>query len=214
VNAVIEINVIGQSVDPDPVNRLIGAIAGAYRLQVIRAIKQHGMAVHTGFRRGDTRSRGTLYPSMAIPAIDTVITRVMLVAELNGLITHDVLVRQVRRARSQQDTRQRQTRQEKRREDTETGDEIRAAVKNLRHDYICTLEVSAPGGSGNLGVHQNLSGMCKPESKIDALSFQQNILECNCCTLFFRHIFTRSRELNDRIGSNILNFRGDSQAFV
>jgi uncharacterized protein len=122
---------------------------------------------------------------MAIPAIDTVITRVMLVAELNGLITHDVLVRQVRRARSQQDTRQRQTRQEKRREDTETGDEIRAAVKNLRHDYICTLEVSAPGGSGNLGVHQNLSGMCKPESKIDAMSFQQNFRECNCSSLFF-----------------------------
>jgi hypothetical protein len=84
---------------------------------------------------------------MAIPAIDTVISRVMLVAELNRLIAHDILVRQIRRARSQKDARQRQTRQEKRREDTETGDKIRAAVKNLRHDYICTLEVSAPEGA-------------------------------------------------------------------
>jgi hypothetical protein len=88
------------------------------------------------------------------------------VTELNGLITDHILVRQIRRARRQQDTRQSQSRQKRRRKDTETRDEIRAAVKNLRHVYVCTLEASAPGGSGNLGVHQNLSGMCQPESKL------------------------------------------------
>jgi hypothetical protein len=103
---------------------------------------------------------------VTVPAIDPVVTRVMLVAELNRLITHDILVRQIRRARSHKDTRQRQTRQKKRRKDTETGDEIRAAVKNLRHVYVCTLEVSAPRRNDNLGVHQNLSGMCKPGVQI------------------------------------------------
>jgi len=184
VNAVIEINVIGQAVYADPLDGVIGAVAFADRLQVTRSVKQHGMAVHTRFRRRNTSCRGTLDPGMAIPAIDTVIARMVLVAELNRLITGYVLVRQIGRARRQQDARQRQTRQEKRREDTEARDEIRAAVKNLRHVYVCTLEVSAPRGSGNLGVHQNLSGMCQPESKIDAMSFQQNFRECNCSTLF------------------------------
>ena len=32
--------------------------------------------------------------------------------------------------------------------------------------YVCTLEVSAPGGSENLGVHQQHSEMCEPESNL------------------------------------------------
>jgi hypothetical protein len=142
------------------------------------------MAVHAGFRGRNAGRRRTLYSGVAKAAIDTVIACVVFVAELNRLITYNVLIRQIRGARRQKDAGQRQTRQKSRRKDTETGDEIRAAVKNLRHVYLCTLEVSAPGGSGNLGVHQNLSGMCKPESKFDAMSFQQNFLECNCSTLF------------------------------
>lgn len=166
VNTVIKINKIGQPVHANPLNRVVGAITFADWLQIARGVKQHRMAVHAGFCGGNASGRGTLDAGMTVPAVDTVVPDVMLVAELNRLITGYVLVRQIRRARCQQNARQRQTRQEKRREDTEAGDEIRAAVKNLRHDYVCTLEVSAPGGSGNLGVHQNLSGMCQPESKL------------------------------------------------
>src|ERR1700722_19764157 len=32
--------------------------------------------------------------------------------------------------------------------------------------YVCTLEVSAPGGSENLGVHQQHPGMCEPVSNL------------------------------------------------
>ena len=32
--------------------------------------------------------------------------------------------------------------------------------------YVCTLEVSAPGGSENLGVHQLHSGLCEPVSNL------------------------------------------------
>jgi hypothetical protein len=39
-------------------------------------------------------------------------------------------------------------------------------MKNLRHVYVCTLQVSAPGGSGNLGVHQQQTGMCEPVSNL------------------------------------------------
>ena len=80
-------------------------------------------------------------------------------------------------------------------------------MKNLRHVYVCTLEVSAPGGSGNLGVHQILTGLCEPGSKFDAMSFQQNFLECNCSTLF-SFLFMRSRELKDEINLKVSNRRG------
>jgi hypothetical protein len=39
-------------------------------------------------------------------------------------------------------------------------------MKNLRHVYVCTLQVSPPGGSGNLGVHQQQTGMCEPVSNL------------------------------------------------
>ena len=69
--------------------------------------------------------------------------------------------------------------------------------------YVCTLEVSAPEGSGYLG-DQILSGMCVPESNFDAMSFQQNFLECNCPALFSL-LFTGSSALTDEIDSNISN---------
>jgi hypothetical protein len=164
VNAVIEIDIIGQTVNTDPVNRLIGAITLSNRLQITRAVKQHGMTVHACFRRWNACRRRELDTRMAVPAIDAVVADVVLVAELNGLISRYILIRQNGRTRRHENACQRQTRQEKRRKDTEPGDEIRAAVKNLRHVYVCTLEVSAPEGSGYLG-DQILSGMCGPESK-------------------------------------------------
>ena len=39
-------------------------------------------------------------------------------------------------------------------------------MKNLRHVYVCTLQVSAPGGSEYLGVHQQQSGLCEPVSNL------------------------------------------------
>lgn len=163
VNAVIEINIISQAVYANPVNRLVRAITFADRLQIACAVKQHGMTVHARLSRWNACRRRELDTRVAVPAIDAIVADVVFVAELNGLITRYILIRQNRRTRRHENTRQRQTRQEKRRKDTETGDEIRAAVKNLRHVCVCTLEVSAPEGSGYLGS-QILSGMCGPES--------------------------------------------------
>ena len=206
VNAVIEINIVSQAMHAHPLNRLIGAITFADGFQVARAVKQHGMAIHACFGRRNPRRRGELHACVAIPAIDAIISDVVFVAELNRLITRYILIRQIGSTRRQEHSCQRQTRQKKRRKDTETGDEIRATVKNLRHVYVCTLEVSAPGGSGNLGVHQVLSGMCRPESKFDAMSFQQNFLECNCSTLFSL-LFIRSWELKGEINSKVSSRR-------
>jgi len=183
MNAVIEINVVGQAVDANPRNRMVGAVALADWLQVPGAVEQHGVAVHAGFGWRNARGRREFHARMAIPAIDAIIPDVVLVTELNRLIARYVLIRQIGRTRRQQNPCQRQTRQKKRGKDTETGDEIRAAVKNLGHVYICTLKVSAPEGSGNLGV-QNPIRDVPARVQFDAMSFQQNFLECNCPTLF------------------------------
>ncbi len=183
MNAVIEINVVGQAVDANPRNRMVGAVALADWLQVPGAVEQHGVAVHAGFGWRNARGRREFHARMAIPAIDAIVPDVVLVTELNRLIARYVLIRQIGRTRRQQNPCQRQTRQKERGKDTETGDEIRAAVKNLRHVYICTLKVSAPEGSGNLGV-QNPIRDVPARVQFDAMSFQQNFLECNCLTLF------------------------------
>ena len=90
----------------------------------------------------------------------------MLVAELNRLIARHELIRQVRSARREQHTRQRDAGQKHACKDTESRNEVCASMKNLRHVYVCTLEVSAPGGSENLGVHQQHSGLCEPVSNL------------------------------------------------
>ena len=163
VDAVSEIHKVGQLVNARPLQRFARAKTFADRLQIACAVKQHGMTVHAGFGGRNACRRRELDTRVAVSAINAVVTHMVLMAELNGLITRYILIRQNRRTRRHENTRQRQTRQEKRRKDTETGDEIRAAVKNLRHVCVCTLEVSAPEGSGYLG-DQILSGMCGPES--------------------------------------------------
>ena len=154
VNAVIEIHKIRETVHPHPIDRLIGAIALANRLQVTHIVKQHRVAIHAGFCRWNAGGRRVLYPRVTIAAIDAIVADVMLVAELHGLLARLILVGQIWRTCGSQNSRERQSHQEKRRENTEAGDEVCAAVENLCHFNVCTLAASAPGGSRNLRDHQ------------------------------------------------------------
>jgi hypothetical protein len=70
---------------------------------------------------------------MTIAAIDPVIARVMLVAELNGLFPRNVLIRPVWRARNPQNAQKAHRSQKRSRDQTESGNKIRAAMKNLGH---------------------------------------------------------------------------------
>ncbi len=149
-----------------PLNRLVGAVTFAHWLEISDIVKQHRMAVHARLRRRHAGSRGTLDARVAIAAIDAVVAHVVFVAELNRLIARNVLVRQIRRARREQHTGQCDAGQKHACEDTESRDEVCASMKNLRHVYVCTLQVSAPGGSEHLGVHQQQTGMCEPVSNL------------------------------------------------
>jgi hypothetical protein len=92
VNAVVEINVVGQTVHSHPLDGLIGAEAFADRLKIRRIIKEHGMAVHAGFCGRDAGKRGGFDTVMTVTAVNAIVTGVVFVAELHGLNPTDALV--------------------------------------------------------------------------------------------------------------------------
>src|SRR5215472_6375510 len=91
------------------------------------------MAIHTGFRRRNPGKGGSLHARMAVAAIDSVVAHVMFVAKLHGLFARDVLASHVRRARRIEHRQGRPSDQKNKREDTKTGDEVGASMKNLGH---------------------------------------------------------------------------------
>jgi hypothetical protein len=139
VNAVIEINEVRQTMHANPLDGFISAITFAHRLQIPDIVEQHGMAIHAGFGGRDSGGSGCLDAGMTVAAINTVISNVVLVAELDRLLARDVLVRQIRSAGQTHHTTKSQSREERAKKDTDLGDEIRAAVKNLGHVKFALL---------------------------------------------------------------------------
>src|SRR5690242_13583362 len=86
MNAVVEIDIVGQVVDPRPFNRFARACALSDRLQV-RAVRPNlRVAIHAGLRRWDSSRRGSLNRCMTVAAVNAVVSSVVLVAELHWLL--------------------------------------------------------------------------------------------------------------------------------
>lgn len=85
VDAVIEIDVFGKVVDADPLNRLVVTVTSPDWLEVGTVCPNLGMTVHTGLCWGHTRRSGGLDRGVTITAIDTVVTDMVFVAELDWL---------------------------------------------------------------------------------------------------------------------------------
>ena len=120
------------------------------------------MAVHAGFRRRNTRIRGSLDTGMTVTAVDAIIPNVMLVAELHGLFTRDVLVGHVRGTCERKDSNKCQAPKEKSGKYAESGDEVRATVKNLGHVIFALMLWNAPEEGSCLIVHHVLTRECVP----------------------------------------------------
>src|SRR5258708_28482973 len=133
MNAVIEIGEIRQTVNFDPLNGFIAAIALANGLEVGRIIEKHRMAVHAGLRGRNAGNSGSFHAGMTVAAVDAVVADVMLVAELHRLLTGNVLPRHVGRARHRKDSDERHSNQKERRKHTESRDKILPPMKNLAH---------------------------------------------------------------------------------
>jgi len=133
VNAVVEIDIIGEAVNLDPLDRLIRSVALANRLEITDVIEENRMAIHAGFRRRNAGEGRSLDAGVAVAAIDPVIASVVLVAELQGLHARHTLVCNVGRTRNQQDARYGQSAERNGREQTKPRNKIYTAMKNLCH---------------------------------------------------------------------------------
>jgi len=168
VNAVIEINEVGKPLDLHPLDRFICPVALANGFQVRSVGKQHGMAIHAGLCGRNACKGGGLNRGMTIAAVQSVIANVVLVAELHGLLTHDVLIRRIGRTRKPQNAREPQSDQKNSREQAEFRDEICAAMKNLGHVSVALLRRPLPEGAKAWRLRSVMAGKCAPGSQLTA----------------------------------------------
>src|SRR6185369_18042189 len=91
------------------------------------------VTVHAGLRRWNACERTVLNRCVAVPAIDSDSSHVMLVAERNRLFAHNVRFREIRRTDKHADDRCQSRNDEDRAKDAEARQGIRAAMENLRH---------------------------------------------------------------------------------
>jgi hypothetical protein len=82
---------------------------------------------------------------MAITAVDSVVSHMVFMAELYGLAPHHVLIGEIRCAHQANNEREREPDQKNSGKQTESGNEIRAAVKNLGHVYFAPRREASPG---------------------------------------------------------------------
>lgn len=91
MDAVVEIRIVGEIVNPNPLDRLPAAKAGTDRFQIGALGPNLLVAVHAGFCRGHTRRGGSFYRCVAVSAVDTVVPGVVFMAELNRLLAFNPL---------------------------------------------------------------------------------------------------------------------------
>jgi len=137
VNAVVEVDVIGQAVHLHPLNRLVGTVTLAHGFQIADVAEQHGMTIHAGLGWRNTRVRRRFHAGMTVAAINAVIANMMFVAELQRLVSRDAFVGNVRRPGDHQYSGESQVRENHQREHRKTRNQICTAVKNLGHVKIC-----------------------------------------------------------------------------
>jgi len=158
VNAVIEVDVVGQAVDLDPLNRLVAAKAFSNGFQIADIVEENGMAIHAGFGGGNACVGGTFHAGVTVAAVDTDVSDMVLVAKLDGLIAGHAFVGDIGGARQDQYCGQRQAPQNDRSEQTKSRKEIRTAVKNLCHVSVALGQMDSPEGYDSRG---NLPLLCR-----------------------------------------------------
>jgi hypothetical protein len=133
MNAVIEIDVVGQIVHPRPLERRAVLETGAHRLE-IRAVRPDlFVTVHAHSRRGNARRSGRLNGSVTIPAIDAIVADMMFMAELNRLLNFNRLTRVPGGTADRSGNPKGGQQNEDRAEDRGPRKCIRTVVKNLWH---------------------------------------------------------------------------------
>ncbi len=89
MNAVIEIRVVRQIVNPDPFHWLACAQTGSHRFKIGTVRPNLFVAPHAGFSGRHTSKRGVFDRAVAVAAVNAVVADVMLMTKLNWLLALD-----------------------------------------------------------------------------------------------------------------------------
>ena len=142
VDCVVEVDVIGQVVDPRPLDRGLGPVALANRLEHLAVVPDQLVTVHAG---GCGRHAGEcrfLDRGMAIEAADAQPGDMVIVAEWDGLSADDRLSSGVGRAIEDHEHPDQDRDEEDTTEEAHFGQGVGAGPKDLRH---LVVEVSPVG---------------------------------------------------------------------
>ena len=133
VNAVIEVNEIGQVVHSGPTNRFAGSPALANGLEIRAVSPNLRVTVHAGSGRRNSRECGFLNRGVTVAAIDAVVAYMMFVAELNRLLARKERLGVIGRPVEFQQQPENYPYEEYRAVNRELGYVVRAATKDLTH---------------------------------------------------------------------------------
>jgi hypothetical protein len=136
MNAVIEIDEVGQLVDACPLQRLAGFVAGADGLEELGVGPDLRVAVHARLGRRNASEARSLDRGVAVAAIDAESGDVVLMAERDGLRLADPGVGDVGGTLDFHGHPAEGSNYEYRAENCGAGQSIRAAMKDLRHSLM------------------------------------------------------------------------------
>ncbi len=164
VDAVVEVHVIRQLVNSDPLHRSARLPAHPDRLEELRVGLHHLGAVHAGLGRGDHRQRRALDVHVAVPAVQTQLAHVQPVGVGDGLLRRVADLREVRREVVPD--------QERHRDESQAGGcahDQRQLVQGAREDLHwgqgrAVREPAAESATlltGNAGVGLGVSGLLR-----------------------------------------------------
>ncbi len=152
MNRVIEINVIRKIVNARPVNRDAALPTIANGRKIGRRREKLRVAIHARLDRGYSGGGRSFNGGVAIPAVDTVIADVMLVAELDGLELDDVFLIPVGGARNPKEEHVNREHGERARTNNRGSRErVRTLPKNLRHQAPLNKRIRSDGTPAEAG---------------------------------------------------------------
>ena len=146
VDAVIEVNEIRHIMNAGPFERPFRAKALAHGFEQSAVFPDLGVAAHTDFGGGNASECRRFDAGMTIAAINTQSADMMIVAEGNGLIAHDVILSHIGRARPQGPRPSNSRQYERAAEYGGLGKGVHTGMKNLCHD--CAIHCGENGQCG------------------------------------------------------------------
>ena len=133
MNAVIKVDVVRKLIDPRPFQRLAAAVALPHRLQQCRIRPNLRMAVHAGLGGRNSGETRRLHRGMAVTAVNAKSGHVVLMTERNRLRLAHSRIGDIGRPLKLENHPAQNGHDKHRAKKRRAGENIRAAMKNLRH---------------------------------------------------------------------------------